>query len=397
MARGRMVSAMIWKSRKVTSFSLRNRLLWIGLITTADDQGRGDAHPGLIRGVVFPFEDISFDEIEDGLKVFEQEGLIMLYETEGKTLYQIVNWWQNSHQGAMRWAWPSEYPAPEGWADRLCYRQGNRVIKENWEDTPDDAKEKDDTPPNDDGPTAAPPRDDDDPTVSPAPNGNGKPREVKGKEFPRARAEKPPPDDTLSPEDAEFVGKNRPQPPPQSEPFEPQGWYGHHGGTNPITVPVEAGGKHTAAETVVDYVCKHNGLRGSDDIPQKERVASVRVVANVIDEWASGATLAQVRLAFQVWQAKTYMKTVDVHNKSFQRDFGMALAGVMSGNTTVETLRELTKDDDDQDTPKVYETIEEINAREHAERMKDPQYRAFYEQRQRKERAAREAAQQAQA
>ena len=386
MARGRMVSTMIWKSRKVTSFSLRHRLLWIGIITTADDQGRGDAHPGLIRGVVFPLEDVSFDEIEEGLKIFEQEGLIMLYEAEGKTLYQIVNWWQNGHQGAMRWAWPSEYAAPEGWADRLCYRQGNRVIKENWEEASGEAKEEEDVPPDDDTPTVAPPRDDGEPNVTPAPKGNGKQSKVKGKEIPRD-AEKSSSTAVLSAEDAEWIGANRPPQQPQgSKPPETRSYFARPDNPGAISIPVQAGGKDVPAETLVDYACKHNKLSGIDVLPAAQRVKWVREAASTIEQWGANATVAQIRLAFQVWQADTYMHTVDVYNKSFQRDFGMKLVGVMSGTVTPETLRELTKDDRRDTRP----TEPDYRAQMEA----DPQYQTFKKLREERERAARERAEQ---
>lgn len=173
MARGRLISTEIWKSEKIVKFDPLYRLQWIGLITTADDQGRGRAHPGLVRSAIFPLEDITYDTIEIGMQTFADAGLIILYEMDGKQLYQIANWWEDGHQGKMRWAWPSKHPAPEGWTDRLCYRKGNRVIKENWEECADDAEEEDDCPPDNSGPTVEPPPDDSDPTGTPAPHGNG--------------------------------------------------------------------------------------------------------------------------------------------------------------------------------------------------------------------------------
>ena len=88
MARGRMISTEIWKSEKVASFSFQNRLLWIGLITTADDQGRGRSHPGIVRSAVFPIEDIPLVEISDGLQLFVDNGLITIYEADNKQLPQ---------------------------------------------------------------------------------------------------------------------------------------------------------------------------------------------------------------------------------------------------------------------------------------------------------------------
>ena len=125
-----MISANTWKSEKLASLSLRHRLLWLGLITTSDDQGRGRAHPGLVRSAVFPLDDVSLEEIDDGMGTFSNLHLLTLYEAGGKVLYQIVNWWE--HQ-PMTWARPSDFPPPDGWTDRIKYRQGNKVMESDWD------------------------------------------------------------------------------------------------------------------------------------------------------------------------------------------------------------------------------------------------------------------------
>lgn len=168
MARGRMIHTQIWRSEKFSEFGLRERLLWIGLITNADDQGRGQAHPNLVRSDVFPLEDVPIPEIVSALEAFQARDMLILYRGDDKHLYQVVNWWE--YQGAMSWAWPSKYPPPDGWTDRIKYRKGNTVMEENW--TLDGGKE--DAPSDDDGPTVTPPRPYDDTALGQAPNTNGK-------------------------------------------------------------------------------------------------------------------------------------------------------------------------------------------------------------------------------
>lgn len=130
MAR-RMIDDRVWKSLQITTLTLRQRLLWFGLITTADDQGRGEAHPGLIRAKIFPLDDFCNNELKDDIEAIAGLGLIVLYERDdGMPLYQIVNWWNYQKPP---WAWPSKLPAPDGWQDREKYRQGNAVMASNWE------------------------------------------------------------------------------------------------------------------------------------------------------------------------------------------------------------------------------------------------------------------------
>jgi len=155
-----MINNAMWQSEKPTALSLRHRMLWIGLITTSDDQGRGRAHPGLVRAAVFPLEDVTLDEISDGLQAFAEQEMVVLYEAEDKAIYQIVKWWD--YQGKMSWAWPSEYPPPPEWQDRVKHRQGNNVVETNWEQDASDPTV-----------TSPQPRNEPTPTCPPNINGNG--------------------------------------------------------------------------------------------------------------------------------------------------------------------------------------------------------------------------------
>jgi len=167
MAKGRMIHTRIWRSETLCGYGFRERLLWIGLVTIADDQGRGRAHPGLVRSDVFPLEDVALEDIQAALVSFARDEMLILYDDDGKQLYQVANWW--GYQGSMTWAWPSDYPPPDGWTDRVRYRKGNNVIEENWQGIGgmDDSLEAEDES------TASPPRAQDEPEPKRAPNGNG--------------------------------------------------------------------------------------------------------------------------------------------------------------------------------------------------------------------------------
>lgn len=134
MAKRRMIHDCIWSSEDVAELTMRQRLLWVGLITTADDQGRGRAHPGLVRASVFPFDVITQDEIGEDLAAIEVAGMVLLYEVDGSDYYQITNWWEYQ---SPQWATPSDYPAPNDWDDRLRYRSRGQYIALNWPGTED--------------------------------------------------------------------------------------------------------------------------------------------------------------------------------------------------------------------------------------------------------------------
>lgn len=137
MASRRMIDAAFWQSETVAQLTIEQRLLFIGLFSNADDQGRMRAHPRLIRSMIFPYDDIAGDDILDGLQAISSVGGILMYKADGKSLIQIINWWKYQH---LKWAWPSSLPAPRGWTDRVRHRQGNTVISDNW-DTPPKPKD----------------------------------------------------------------------------------------------------------------------------------------------------------------------------------------------------------------------------------------------------------------
>lgn len=127
----RMIDPSLWKSESLAQLTIPQRYLFIGLFSNADDQGRLQAHPALIRSHVFPFDDSPLDSIQAGLKAIEATGSIKIYCVDGKEYLQLTGWW--SYQSP-QWAYPSKIPAPEGWHDRLRYRKENKVVTENWTD-----------------------------------------------------------------------------------------------------------------------------------------------------------------------------------------------------------------------------------------------------------------------
>ncbi len=168
MASGRMISVAFFQSETIASLPRTTRYFFVGLFTNADDQGRMKAHPALLRSRIYPYDDVPLDEIDSDIAALEAGDFIIRYETEGRCFVQIKNWWRYQHP---RWAWPSEYPPPEGWEDRYHYRQGNRIIDHNWAATPE-ANDDEPDGASDTGPTVEPPRGHDGNSVEPAPNGN---------------------------------------------------------------------------------------------------------------------------------------------------------------------------------------------------------------------------------
>ena len=129
MAKRRMLHDKIWTSQNNLQWTLRQRLLFIGLISNADDQGRVRAHPSLIRSQVFPYDDFPASEVVSDLEAIAKTQAIEIYENSETPYLQILNWWQYQKP---QWAQPSDIPAMPDWADRIRYRKDNRVLTCNW-------------------------------------------------------------------------------------------------------------------------------------------------------------------------------------------------------------------------------------------------------------------------
>ena len=130
MTKKRLIADGMFQSETVGALTYRQRWLWVGLISTADGQGRGRAVPAPLRGAIFAYDDISLAEVDADLRALDGLGMIQLYQAEGRALFQIVNWWTYQKP---QWVGPSDYAPPDGWLDRLRKREkGGGIVTRNW-------------------------------------------------------------------------------------------------------------------------------------------------------------------------------------------------------------------------------------------------------------------------
>ena len=89
----RIIKESICTSEKIASLSDFEFRLWVGLITQADDAGRGDARPAIIKGRVFPFRDrLSIKDIDAALQALAAKGCVSLYTVDGKPYFLFPGW-----------------------------------------------------------------------------------------------------------------------------------------------------------------------------------------------------------------------------------------------------------------------------------------------------------------
>jgi hypothetical protein len=108
MSRERFIDPGMWTSAQVCSVEPMARLLFVGMITTADDEGRGGAALVKLKASIFPADTISLQQIGTWRTALAQSGLIRLYSASGQEVYDLPSWkrWQKP-----RYVKPSTIPA----------------------------------------------------------------------------------------------------------------------------------------------------------------------------------------------------------------------------------------------------------------------------------------------
>ena len=109
MARKRQISPEFWHDPKINKLCRDARLMFIGLVSNANDYGKLRGTPSTIRSKVFPEDDIKIEQIEEWLNGLSALKLILRYNIGGENYVYIVNW--NKHQSVSH-PQKDEFPEP---------------------------------------------------------------------------------------------------------------------------------------------------------------------------------------------------------------------------------------------------------------------------------------------
>lgn len=106
----RIIKESICDSERIASLTDFEFRLWVGLITQADDAGRGDARPAYIKGHVFPFRDrVTAKDIDASLHALAAKGCVTLYTVGGRPYFWFPSWAEHQRIRDCR----PKYPGPE--------------------------------------------------------------------------------------------------------------------------------------------------------------------------------------------------------------------------------------------------------------------------------------------
>lgn len=108
MARIRSIKPQFFHNEQVATLPCHWRLLFVGLWTQADRDGRLEDRPQRLKAALFPYDDLNIDE---GLGSLANAGLIVRYDRNGQRLIYIPTW--SKHQQPHIRESVSELPPPE--------------------------------------------------------------------------------------------------------------------------------------------------------------------------------------------------------------------------------------------------------------------------------------------
>ncbi len=93
MPRRRMIDPDFWNDSRVKRLSPTERLLFIGMISYADDEGRLLADPAFLRSKVFPYDDFSLEDIISMRDhILETNPNVQLYQNAGEDYLFFRKW-----------------------------------------------------------------------------------------------------------------------------------------------------------------------------------------------------------------------------------------------------------------------------------------------------------------
>jgi len=127
MARSRNIKPGFFLNDTLGELPVEARLLFIGLWTLADREGRLADRPKKIKIQVFPYDEFDVDDLLSKLQLAE---FIRRYQTDGVCYIEIVNW--HKHQNPHHKEVGSEIPPPTNGENRYSshYKPVTGVMRE---------------------------------------------------------------------------------------------------------------------------------------------------------------------------------------------------------------------------------------------------------------------------
>lgn len=97
MARRRMIDPNFWASEDISKLNHSERLLFIGMFSIADDYGKGRGNLNYLRGIIFPYENLTVKMVENMILHISAYTSVVFYLVNECSYYKFTNWdkWQS--------------------------------------------------------------------------------------------------------------------------------------------------------------------------------------------------------------------------------------------------------------------------------------------------------------
>jgi len=126
MARARNIKPGFFRNSDLVELPMEARLLFIGLWTLADREGRLEDRPKQIKMEIFPADNVDCDVL---LSLLASTGMVARYEVGGKRFLQVVNFTrhQNPHRDEKASTMPDQHGNFATTAAAPCKHSANTV------------------------------------------------------------------------------------------------------------------------------------------------------------------------------------------------------------------------------------------------------------------------------
>lgn len=122
----RMINPEIWFNEKIAKLSDPGRLLFIGIFSNADNEGRLKASPKYLKAHVFPYDDDkTVEDIQQLRDQCAELGLIRLYGKNGQEYLDLPGWYE--HQSIRKDRYRSSELPPFEEADHHIQPSSNQA------------------------------------------------------------------------------------------------------------------------------------------------------------------------------------------------------------------------------------------------------------------------------
>lgn len=105
----RIIKESICTNEQIDQLSPFEETFFYRLIVNADDYGRMDGRPSILRARLFPLKSLRDDQIEKALCTLSTVELVRRYNVHGKPFVSLTGWERNQSIRAKK----SKYPSPE--------------------------------------------------------------------------------------------------------------------------------------------------------------------------------------------------------------------------------------------------------------------------------------------